>query len=376
MADVTEKKEQEETTKEEQSKVVEEKKEPKTEVAAEVKAPSQETPEVKTKPAAEAAPRRQSKGEKRSDKPERAAFEKPTRAMATLVTLDDVPKDVITLREMLEAGVHFGHRKNLWNPKMRPYIFGVRNGIHIIDLRETLKLFKEAYRVVMNAVANGGTVLFVGTKKQAQDVIKEEAGRCGMYYVTHRWLGGTLTNFQTIRASIERLKTIEKMAEDGTFEKITKKEVIQKEREREKLLRNLGGIRDMKGLPSVVFVVDPSKERIAVHEAKKLKLSVLAIADTNSDPEVLDNVIPGNDDAIRAVRLFASKIADACIEGARIGRERAVSRTTKVAAEDGAKGGADTIRVASGGDGPKVEVISRRARPTVDPEATSSPEEE
>ncbi len=332
-------------------------------------------PKAAEKPAAKPAETAATKPEAADTKEaadEKPAYKKPEKAIKNVVSLDDVPADVVTLREMLEAGVHFGHRKNRWNPKMRPYIFGVRNGIHIIDLRITLKLFREAYRVTMNAVANGGTVLFVGTKKQAQDVIKEEAERCGMYYVTHRWLGGTLTNFQTIKASIERLKAIEKMAEDGTFEKLTKKEVIKKERERDKLLRNLGGIRDMKGLPSVLFTVDPLKERIAVNEAKKLKMSVIAIADTNADPESLDYVIPGNDDAIRSVRLFASKIADACIEGARLGRERAVGR----AVTDKESPDPDTIRVASGGDGPKVEVISRRVRPVaVDPEATGSPEE-
>lgn len=333
--------------------------------------PAKKEEKKQAPPAAEKAPKKaaEPKQEESREEPSRA----PAKAVNSVVTLDEVPDDVITLRELLKAGVHFGHRKNRWNPKMRPYIFGARNGIHIIDLRETLKMFREAYRVVMEAVANGGTVLFVGTKKQAQDVIKEEATRCGMYSVTHRWLGGTLTNFQTIKASIERLKGIEKMAEDGTFEKLTKKEVIQKERERSKLLRNLGGIRDMGGLPTVVFIVDPAKERIGVNEAKKLNLNLVAIADTNCDPEALDYVIPGNDDAIRAIRLFASRIADACIEGARLGRERAMNRG---GAGDGGAKGPDTIRVASGGDGPKVEVISRRARKqAIDPEATSSPEE-
>jgi small subunit ribosomal protein S2 len=287
--------------------------------------------------------------------------------------MDDVPQDVVTLRQLLKAGVHFGHQTNRWNPKMRPFIFGARNGVHIIDLRQTLQLFKEAYRTVMEAVANGGTVLFVGTKRQAQDTIAEEAQRCGMYYVTHRWLGGMLTNFQTIKGSLDRLRGIERMAEDGTYEKLLKKEVMRKERERAKLMKNLGGIRDMTRPPAVVYVIDPVKERIAVAEANKLGIPVVAITDTNADPDKIDFVIPGNDDAIRAIRLFTSGVADACLEGARLGRERAVKR----AAREEEMKQPDTIRVASGGDGPKVEVISRRSRPApVSPEASGRPADE
>jgi len=280
----------------------------------------------------------------------------PPEVLEAAGVADGVPENVVTLRQLLEGGVHFGHQTNRWNPKMKPYIFGARNKIHIIDLRMTQTLFKEAYKSIFESVARGGTVLFVGTKKQAQDVVMQEADRCGMYYVNHRWLGGTLTNFKTIKSSVERLKSIEKMAEDGTYEKLTKKEVIQKERLRGKLLRNLGGLRDMARLPSVMFVTDPTKERIAVAEAKRLKIPVVAIADTNCDPDAIDYLIPGNDDAIRAIKLFTSKIADACIAGAREARRRALSAAR---ADQGR--GDSAIRVASGGGGPKVEVISRRA---------------
>jgi small subunit ribosomal protein S2 len=221
----------------------------------------------------------------------------------------------ITMKELLEAGVHFGHQAKRWNPKMKKYIFGERNGIYIIDLQKTLKLFKEAYDFVRNEASQGKDVLFVGTKKQAQDAITEEAKRCGMYYVSSRWLGGMLTNFTTIRKSIDRLKKIEKMKEDGTYDKLTKKEVAGLEKERTKLEKILSGIKTMPDLPSVVFIIDPRKEDIAVHEANKLGIPVVAVVDTNCDPDNIDYVIPGNDDAIRAIRLMASKIADAVIEG-------------------------------------------------------------
>ncbi len=221
----------------------------------------------------------------------------------------------VTMKELLEAGVHFGHQAKRWNPKMKKYIFGERNGIYIIDLQKTLKLFKDAYDFVRNTASQGRDVLFVGTKKQAQDSITEEAKRCGMYYVSYRWLGGMLTNFTTIKKSIERLKKIEKMKEDGTYDKLTKKEVAGLEKERGKLERVLSGIKEMRDMPSVVFVIDPRKEEIAVHEANKLNIPVVAVVDTNCDPDNIDYVIPGNDDAIRAIRLMASKIADAVIEG-------------------------------------------------------------
>ncbi|MGE5173699.1 MAG: 30S ribosomal protein S2 [Betaproteobacteria bacterium] len=221
----------------------------------------------------------------------------------------------ITMKELLEAGVHFGHQAKRWNPKMKKYIFGERNGIYIIDLQKTLKLFKEAYDFVRTSAAEGKDILFVGTKKQAQDAITEEAKRCGMYYVSNRWLGGMLTNFTTIRKSIDRLKKIEKMKEDGTYDKLTKKEVAGLEKERTKLEKILFGIKSMTQPPSLVFVIDPRKEDIAVQEANKLNIPVVAVVDTNCDPDNIDYVIPGNDDAIRAIRLMASKMADAVIEG-------------------------------------------------------------
>jgi small subunit ribosomal protein S2 len=221
----------------------------------------------------------------------------------------------ITMKQLLEAGVHFGHQTKRWNPKMKPYIFGARNGIYIIDLQKTVGLARQALRFVSDATGKGGSVLFVGTKKQAQDAVREEATRSGMFFVTNRWLGGTLTNFKTVKQGIERLKTIEKMAADGTYERLPKKEIASLEREREKLEKNLGGIKEMSRLPAAIFVVDTKKEHIAVHEANRLGIPVVAVVDTNCDPEGIDYVIPGNDDAIRSIRLFTGKIAEACIEG-------------------------------------------------------------
>ncbi len=221
----------------------------------------------------------------------------------------------ISIRDLLEAGVHFGHKTSRWNPKMRPYIYGARNGVHIIDLQKTVRMFRHAYNVVRDTVAQGGSVLFVGTKKQAQDIIAEEATRCNQFYVQNRWLGGTLTNFRTIKQSIERLNKLEEMFADGTTESLPKKEVLQLEKSMEKLRRNLGGIQKMGGLPRVLFVIDPVKDRIAVSEAKKLGIPVVAVVDTNSDPSVIDLPIPGNDDALRSIRLITHTIADACIEG-------------------------------------------------------------
>ncbi|HEX2574281.1 MAG TPA: 30S ribosomal protein S2 [Polyangia bacterium] len=276
----------------------------------------------------------------------------------------------ISMRQLLEAGVHFGHQTKRWNPKMRPFIFGARNGIHIIDLQHTVGLFTKAYNFVVQTVANGDSVLFIGTKKQAQDVIQEEAKRSGMFHVTNRWLGGTLTNFRTVKGSIDRLRAIEKMAEDGTFERLTKKEVLHLDRERQKLEKTLGGIKSMSALPGAIFVIDAKKEHIAVSEARKLEIPVIAIADTNCDPDLIDYVIPGNDDAIRAIKLFTSKIADACIAGGRIGKERAVQARDR---REEADEKPETIRVSSGGDGPKVELATRRGtRPEA--EASASPE--
>ena len=221
---------------------------------------------------------------------------------------------VISMKQLLEAGVHFGHQTRRWNPKMAPYIFTERNGIYIIDLQKSVGMVDDAYKAVFDIVADGGTILFVGTKKQAQDAIRTEAERCGMFYVNERWLGGMLTNFKTIQSRVNRLKAIERMSEDGTFDVLPKKEVIALRKEWEKLERNLGGIKEMKRVPDAIFVVDPKKERICVQEAHTLGIPLIGIADTNCDPEELDYVIPGNDDAIRAVKLLVSKMADAVVE--------------------------------------------------------------
>ena len=221
---------------------------------------------------------------------------------------------VISMKQLLEAGVHFGHQTRRWNPKMAPYIYTERNGIYIIDLQKSVGKVDEAYDAVSDIAAQGGTILFVCTKKQAQEAIKTEAERCGMYYVNERWLGGMLTNFRTIQSRIARLKEIEVMSEDGTFEVLPKKEVIALKKEWEKLEKNLGGIKEMKRIPDAIFVVDPKKERICIQEAQSLGITLIGIADTNCDPDELDYVIPGNDDAIRAVKLIVSKMADAVIE--------------------------------------------------------------
>ncbi len=221
---------------------------------------------------------------------------------------------VISMKQLLEAGVHFGHQTRRWNPKMAEYIYTERNGIYIIDLQKSVGKVDEAYEAIKNIVADGGNILFVGTKKQAQDSVKSEAERCGMFYVNERWLGGMLTNFKTIQSRIARLKAIETMQEDGTFDVLPKKEVINLKKELEKLQKNLGGIKEMKQIPDAIFVVDPKKERICVQEAHTLGIPLIGIADTNCDPEELDYVIPGNDDAIRAVKLIVAKMADAVIE--------------------------------------------------------------
>ena len=222
---------------------------------------------------------------------------------------------IVSIKQLLEAGVHFGHHTRRWNPKMAEYIFTERNGIYIIDLQKTIKKFEEAYMFARDIASDGGTILFVGTKKQAADAIREEAERCGMYYVNVRWLGGMLTNYKTIRMSINRLASLEKMQEDGTFDMLPKKEVASLQKEMANLERNLGGIKNMDRLPSAIFIVDPRKEHNAVLEAKKLGIPVIAIVDTNCDPDDADYVIPGNDDAIRAIRLISSVIANAVIEG-------------------------------------------------------------
>lgn len=222
---------------------------------------------------------------------------------------------VVTMKELLEAGVHFGHQTKRWNPKMKPYIFGARNGIYILDLQQTVKLLEVAYAFIRDTVAKGEKILFVGAKRQAQEAIYEEATRCGMFYVNHRWLGGALTNFQTIKKSINKLKELEKMEENEEFQKLPKKEVLQLQKKGAKLSKYLAGIKDMDRFPGALFIVDPKREKIAVSEARKLGVPTVAIVDSNCDPDEIDYVIPGNDDAIRAIRLFSSKIADAVIEG-------------------------------------------------------------
>ena len=246
--------------------------------------------------------------------PELAALGSPD------VASGDLP---IGLRALIDAGVHFGHQTKRWNPKMRPYIYGARNGIHIVDLDQTAQLFRKAFHFVSDAVARGGHVLFVGTKRQAADVVYEEATRAGQFYVTGRWLGGTLTNFRTVKSSIDRLRDLERMEEDGTLDSFTKKEALSLRREKEKLNKFFGGIKLMNALPSVIFVIDPNHEHIAVKEGRKLHIPIVGLTDTNCDPDMVDFIIPGNDDAIRSIKLLTSRVADACIEGAQRRREMA-----------------------------------------------------
>jgi small subunit ribosomal protein S2 len=260
------------------------------------------------------------------------------------------------MKELLEAGVHFGHQTRRWNPKMKPYIFGERNGIYIIDLQKTLRMFKEATRFIAEMTAQGGSLLFVGTKRQAQDAVAEEAQRCGMYYVNQRWLGGLLTNFVTIKKSVARLKELDEMSTDGRYELLSKKEVARLERERRGLEKNLSGIKEMKSLPRILFVIDSKKEEIAVREANRLQIPVVAVVDSNCDPDRIDHVIPGNDDALRAIKLFTSKVADAVVDGAAALKERAAARkeataeTGKAAPEGKAASEKDRPPVESGGE--------------------------
>jgi small subunit ribosomal protein S2 len=235
----------------------------------------------------------------------------------------------ISMKLLLEAGVHFGHQTNKWNPKMKPYIFGARNNIYIIDLQQTVGMFQTAYNFIVDSVTQGKEILFVGTKKQSQEAIKEEAMRCGMPYVNQRWLGGMLTNFVTIKKSIDRLNTLSKMFEDDSIKAFPKKEITKLQKEKEKLENVLGGIRNMRSYPSAIFIVDPNREHIAVQEAKKLSIPIVGIVDTNCDPDDIDYIIPGNDDAIRAIKLFASKFADAVIEGKKRFEERLTAESNK-----------------------------------------------
>lgn len=274
----------------------------------------------------------------------------------------------LTMKELLEAGVHFGHQTKRWNPKMKPYIFGARNGIYIIDLQKTVRMFKTAYDFVVETVANGKSVLFVGTKKQAKESIYEEANRCEMFYVHNRWLGGMLTNFQTIKQGIDRLNYLNSIQNDGSINLFPKKERLKHEKERVKLDSTVGGIRSMNGLPGAIFIVDPKNEAIAIREGKRLRIPIVSIVDTNCDPDDVDYIIPGNDDAIRAIRLISSRIANACIEGKKRLNEKQQAESDKK--ED------DTVEAAgvkpelkpgerkvisNGSDGPVIEIIKRAA---------------
>jgi len=286
----------------------------------------------------------------------------------------------VTMKELLEAGVHFGHQTKRWNPKMKPYIFGARNGIYIIDLQRTVRMFKTAYDFIVDTVAGGKSVLFVGTKKQAHDSIYEEANRCEMFYVHNRWLGGMLTNFQTIRQSIDRLNYLNNIQNDGSIELFPKKERLKLAKERVKLDNNLGGIRTMNGLPGAMFVIDPKNEGIAVREGQRLNIPIVAIVDTNCDPDDIDYIIPGNDDAIRAIRLLTSRIADACIEGQQRYAEKQQAEADKEIDQvpDVSVAGADLKPgerkvISDGSEGPVVEIIKRSAAESSAPVISPAP---
>ena len=268
----------------------------------------------------------------------------------------------VTMRELLEAGVHFGHQTRRWNPKMKRYIFGARNGIYIVDLQQTVKMFKKAYDFIVDTTAQGKSVLFVGTKKQARESIYEEANRAEAFYVQNRWLGGMLTNFQTIRKNIQRLEHLNAIENDGTIENYPKKERVMMGKEKQKLVNDIGGISTMKSLPGAIFIIDPKNESIAVKEGKKLGIPIVAVVDTNCDPDDIDYIIPGNDDAIRSIRLFASKIADACIEGNERYQEKMQADKDKDEHPSGDKTQEDVERtiISDGTDGPVVEKIKRK----------------
>ncbi|QTA82502.1 30S ribosomal protein S2 [Desulfonema limicola] len=286
----------------------------------------------------------------------------------------------VTMKELLEAGVHFGHQTKRWNPKMKPYIFGARNGIYIVDLQKTVRMFRKAYDFIFDTVANGKSVLFVGTKKQARDAVYEEAVRCDMYYVHNRWLGGMLTNFQTIKQSIDRLNHLNEIESDETINLYTKKERLKLGKERLKLDSNLGGIRTMGRLPGAVFIVDPKNEAIAIREAKRLKIPTVAIVDTNCDPDDIDYIIPGNDDAIRSIRLITSKIADACLEGKeqlsekeQAESDKEIDEVSEISSASAELKEGERKVISDGSDGPVVEIIKRSASEEVN-EADSTGE--
>ncbi len=288
----------------------------------------------------------------------------------------------VTMKELLEAGVHFGHQTKRWNPKMKPYIFGARNGIYIIDLQKTVRMFKTVYDFIIDTVAGGKSVLFVGTKKQARDSIYEEANRCEMFYVHNRWLGGMLTNFQTIKQSIDRLNYLNNIINDGSINLFPKKERLKLEKERGKLDNNLGGISTMNGLPGAIFIVDPKNEAIAVREGKRLEIPIVAVVDTNCDPDDIDYIIPGNDDAIRAIRLISSRIADACIEGKerlaekkQAESDKEVEEETEVSAAGAELQPGERKIISDGSDGPVVEIIKRTTTETLKESETDEPAE-
>jgi len=274
----------------------------------------------------------------------------------------------VTMQNLLESGVHFGHQTNRWHPKMEPYIFGARNGIHIVDLSQTVRMWQEAKEFVAQVAAQDEDLLFVGTKKQAQDAIKEQAERAEQFYVVNRWLGGTLTNFQTIQKSIQKLKDLDRMSRDGTYAKYTKKEVLRFERERERLEHNVGGIREMEDLPGAMFVVDPHREEIAIKEANRLDIPVVALTDTNCDPDLIDYPIPGNDDAIRAIRLFSTAVADACLQGSQIASQK-LEESAREAAQE-----AEDFHAPSGEQEPDVQTVSPGAPAPEDEEAPADEE--
>ncbi len=285
----------------------------------------------------------------------------------------------VTMKELLEAGVHFGHQTKRWNPKMKPYIFGARNGIYIVDLQKTVRMFKTTYDFVVDTVAAGKPLLFVGTKKQARDSIYEEANRCEMFYVHNRWLGGMLTNFQTIRQSIDRLNYLNNIQNDGSIELFPKKERLKLAKARIKLDSNLGGIRTMNGLPGAMFVVDPKNEAIAVREGRRLNIPIIAIVDTNCDPDDIDYIIPGNDDAIRAIRLITSRMADACIEGSQRFAEKQqaeadkdVEEESEVAVVSAELASGERKVISDGSDGPVVEIIKRSFVETAQPQRVAA----
>lgn len=276
---------------------------------------------------------------------------------------------IITMKQLLEAGVHFGHQTRRWNPKMKPYIYGARNGIYIIDLQQTVTMFDAAYQFLVRTVSQGEEVLFVGTKRQAQAVVEEEARRAGMPFVNHRWLGGTLTNFKVIRSSIEHLKKIEEMAADGKLDLLPKKEVLRIQREYNKLERNVGGIKEMGRLPGALFVIDPNHEEIAVREARKAGIPVVGIVDTNCDPDLIDHIIPGNDDAIKAIKLFMGKVADACLEGKEM-HQKLLRVEPEIAAS------ASLVDAVADGKRPKVERLKDLVAEEMGEEAEEEGEEE